>query len=265
MNPQPSISFDHAADFYDSTRALDDEIAEKLTDAIFSELQAANAEHLLEVGVGTGRISRPLMERGLRVTGIDIAPRMIARLLTQLTAAHLAPDLALADATALPFRDASFPAVLNAHVLHLIPPWQQAVSEMRRALAPGGVILSHFEHRPDDNDVWDPFYDWWDESLAQRGFEGRPRPKPEEIDDEFGRHGGAGRTITVAESVEKPSVGEELELTRNRIHSWTWEIPDDLFRELQPQHEKWALEHLGGPDIISPRRVEFRLQVWRFA
>ena len=68
-----SISFERAADFYDKTRALPDEVANKLTEALFAELSNAGAESVLEVGVGTGRISRPLMARGIRVHGVDIS------------------------------------------------------------------------------------------------------------------------------------------------------------------------------------------------
>ena len=39
--------------------------------------------------------------------------------------------VALADATALPFPDGTFGAVLASHVLHLIPDWQSAVDEAR--------------------------------------------------------------------------------------------------------------------------------------
>src|SRR3546814_397628 len=102
---QQSISFDHAADFYDATRALAPDVSAMLTEAILLELEKAGADRLLEVGVGTGRISRPLMERNIRVTGFDIAPRMMGRLRAQLTPAHTAPDLLLADATQMPFRN----------------------------------------------------------------------------------------------------------------------------------------------------------------
>src|SRR3990172_4488144 len=115
-----SVSFDPAADVYDATRALEPWIVEKQTEAILAELRAVGADRLLEAGIGTGRITRPVMERGVRVTGIDLAPRMIARLREQLTPQHLPPDLIYGDATRLPLRDAAFRAVLIVHVLHLV-------------------------------------------------------------------------------------------------------------------------------------------------
>jgi len=265
---QPSLSFDRAADYYDATRALPPDVSAKLTEAILVELRGAG--RLLEVGVGTGRISRPLMERGLRVAGVDIAPQMMARLRDQLTPAHTPPDLLLADATRLPFRDGSFPALLFVHVLHLIPDWRDAVAEMRRVLAPGGVVLSHWDQtkganwgEPSKASDWDAAGEWWKEALQERGFQRRKRANIPDIGAALAA-GGETRVMTIDRREELSTVAEELDLTRNRIHSWNWEIPDDLYAELLPQHEKWALEHFGGPKATLRRTVEYKLQVWRF-
>lgn len=69
---EPSISFDRAADFYDATRALPRQVMQGLTAALLDEIRAADAKTVLEVGVGTGRIARPLLERGVHVCGVDI-------------------------------------------------------------------------------------------------------------------------------------------------------------------------------------------------
>jgi SAM-dependent methyltransferase len=49
--------------------------------------------------------------------------------------------LVQADATALPFADASFGATLAIHVLHLIPEWNKAARELMRVVRSGGAIL----------------------------------------------------------------------------------------------------------------------------
>src|SRR4029453_19596593 len=105
---QPSISFDHAADFYDATRALPEKLADDLIATLVRELRGAGAPNVLEVGVGTGRIARPLAEHGFRVCGIDIAPRMLARLRDQLGPEHVEPDLLLSDATRRPLKTGAF-------------------------------------------------------------------------------------------------------------------------------------------------------------
>jgi SAM-dependent methyltransferase len=47
--------------------------------ALLAEL-AAPGNRVLELGVGTGRLALPLVQRGLSVTGIDSSPAMLARL-----------------------------------------------------------------------------------------------------------------------------------------------------------------------------------------
>jgi len=266
-----SLSFDHAADFYDATRALPDDVSALLTAAILDELRDVDADHLIEVGVGTGRISRPLMQRGLRVTGIDIAPRMMAQLLAQLTLTHTPPDLMLADATQMPFRDDSFPALLFVHVLHLIPGWREAIAEMSRVLAPGGAILSHWDQTKGANwgeastqSDWDAAVEWWKKALDERGVERRKRANIPDISEAFVAAGASTEVAVIAEREETSSVAEELALIRDRIHSWSWEIPDDIYNDLVPQHEKWALEQFGSPDAKLRRAVQYKLQVWRF-
>lgn len=80
-----SISFDRAAEIYDATRALDGGVAGRITEALRAEIEAANADRVLEVGIGTGRMARPLLRAGLRIVGVDISAPMMARLREQLT------------------------------------------------------------------------------------------------------------------------------------------------------------------------------------
>jgi SAM-dependent methyltransferase len=46
-----------------------------------------------------------------------------------------------ADATALPFRDASFDTVCSFETLEHVPDWERYLREMRRVLRPSGVYL----------------------------------------------------------------------------------------------------------------------------
>ncbi len=67
----------------------------------------ARGGRVLEVGVGTGR-NLPYHPQGSKVTGIDVADRMLAR--ARQRAARLGSGITLleADAQALPFPDDSF-------------------------------------------------------------------------------------------------------------------------------------------------------------
>jgi ubiquinone/menaquinone biosynthesis C-methylase UbiE len=258
---QKSISFDHAADVYDATRALPEGVEAPLADAIVAELRAAGAERVLEVGVGTGRIARPLAERGVRVCGIDIAPRMLARLREQLGPRHTAPDLLLGDATQLPLASASFRAVVLCHILHLVEGWKEAVAEIRRVLAPGGVVI-HFCERFLLEERVDAGFDKWDELFAARGFKRRQRPWRKEMSAALQALGGACRTREVARRHDERTLTWLMAETRGRVGSWTWEIPEEIFPECCDEWERWARDRFG--EDLSDVTV-YELDVWSFA
>lgn len=95
---------------------------------------------VLEVAVGTGR-SLPFYPDRVRLTGVDLSPRMLEQ--ARVRAAELGRDVELreADAERLPFADASFDTVVCALSLCNIPDRARALGEMRRVLAPSGGLL----------------------------------------------------------------------------------------------------------------------------
>lgn len=258
---QKSISFDNAAEVYDATRALPEGVEGPLADALVEELRAAKAERVLEVGVGTGRIARPLAERGVRVCGVDIASRMLQRLIAQLGPRHVVPDLLLGDATRLPIAPGSFQAIVLCHILHLVAEWERAVAEMRRVLAPGAVII-HFCERFLLEERIDIGFEKWDELFAARGFKRRQRPWRKEMSAAFQALGGVRRMREVARRQDERTLTWLMEETRGRVGSWTWEIPEAIFPECCDEWERWARDEFG--EDLSDVTV-YELDVWSFA
>ena len=140
-----SVSFDQAADYYDRTRAVADTVMAQLIPLLVEEIPPG--ERCLEIGIGTGRIALPLVDEGVRVAGVDISSEMLRRLNAKRRGPW--PQVAIADATRLPFRDATFGSAIASHVLHLIPAWKDAVTEITRVVRPGGTfIVSRGGDRP---------------------------------------------------------------------------------------------------------------------
>jgi len=91
---------------------------------------------LLDVGAGRGAVVRHALARGCAVTAVDAAPAMVARLLADF------PDVLVStmDAHRFDFPDGCFDAVIAGFVLDLLPDPAAALREMRRVLAPGGLV-----------------------------------------------------------------------------------------------------------------------------
>jgi SAM-dependent methyltransferase len=184
---------------------------------------------------------------------------MMERLAEQVTEGMAAPDLVLGDATRLPLADASFGVVLSFHVLHLVPDWEPAVEEAVRALAPGGAFI-HYQRK--DEYAWQESGDKWDELLGARGFERRKRLSIEEIVGKLESLGGSCRLLEVAREEERMTPNGILELTRSRAHSWSWEIPDDLFWGCMPEYEEWMRWRYADMDEVVVNPIVHELRVW---
>ncbi len=71
---QPLISFDRAVDYYDQTRGFPPGVAEQVAGTAAGMLAPNSA--VIEVGIGTGRIAKPLAAMGYKIFGLDISIRI---------------------------------------------------------------------------------------------------------------------------------------------------------------------------------------------
>lgn len=113
---------------------------------VVSDLRIPPGAEVLEVGVGTG-LSLGAYPSHCHVTGIDLAPDMLARAQRKVDAAgwrHI--RLEVGDAQALDFEDESFDVVTTFHVVSVVPDAEKMMREMVRVCRPGGtiVIINHF-------------------------------------------------------------------------------------------------------------------------
>jgi ubiquinone/menaquinone biosynthesis C-methylase UbiE len=107
----------------------------------FSYIELPPSARVLEVGCGTGAVSRALASRpGVgEVVGLDPAPAFLEK------ARELAGDLANlsfveGDARALPLEDDSFDVVVFHTTLCHVPEPETALAEASRVLRPGGLL-----------------------------------------------------------------------------------------------------------------------------
>lgn len=127
--------FDRISPQYDATR---DPLDAATLDRLADRLRAAGVGSLLEIGVGTGRIARPLTDAGFRLTGVDASRGMLA-----LARAKGLPRLVRGNAYRLPFADRAVDGALFVHVLHLLEDTRAALGEATRVGRQGAFALVH--------------------------------------------------------------------------------------------------------------------------
>jgi ubiquinone/menaquinone biosynthesis methyltransferase len=103
---------------------------------------------VLDLACGTGDIAFLLAARGARVVALDITPRMLDLARRRPEAARSDVAFVAGDMADLPFPDTSFDLVTTGYGLRNVPDLPKALAEIRRVLAPGGLLLSLDFDRP---------------------------------------------------------------------------------------------------------------------
>ena len=248
-----SICFDQAASYYDKTRLVDASVAEQLDQQLLGELRGLRC---LEIGVGTGRVALPLHRAGVDVTGIDISKEMLLRMAAN--AGGVAPiPVLLADATRIPFKDASFEAAYASWVFHLISEWREALAELVRVLRPKGKILvaAGSFRKSLSNEIKERFRD-------AAGVTDWPRgPKSwEELDAACERLGLEVRALPGVPERVVSTLEDDIRSLEDGIFSVTWGVDEATRKEAADAVRGWAEASFGS---LTEERVFDHTHEWR--
>ncbi len=120
-----------------------EEIAETLRDmhtTLVHVLGPRPGEHWLDIGCGTGNLAELAAPAGVRVTGLDIAPRMIDVARARAETGGYDIDYRLGDAENLDLEDATVDAVVSSVGMIFAPDHGAVANEVARVPRPGGRI-----------------------------------------------------------------------------------------------------------------------------
>jgi len=148
-----ALAFDRAADLYEEARP---EYPAEAVAWLAERLGLRPGRAVLDLGAGTGKLTRRLVATGARVVAVEPLPAMRARL------AELVPgaEALQGAAEAIPLADASVDAVTAGQAVH----WfrlEEALPELHRVLRPAGalaVVSNHWRGGLEDDlrEILDP-------------------------------------------------------------------------------------------------------------
>jgi SAM-dependent methyltransferase len=255
-----SVAFDRVAGEYDRTRALPEKTMGKVLALLATELRGRGM--CLEVGVGTGRLSRPLSALGIRMAGVDVSWPMLDRLRANAGGSWPFP-VAMADATALPFGDRTMGAGLASHVLHLISGWKDALAELVRVVCPGGVVLVDVGNWRGPG-VWTVLRDRFClEADIRRPFIGTQDPLL--VDAQMRSLGARLRILPPIYEVVSMTAEEQISALERGVFSFTWQVDEDARRAAARRTRTWAREHVGPLEEPHRRRRRIVLRAYDLA
>lgn len=141
LDKQPSdvaAMFDEVAPRYDITNlAMSGGMEKYWRRVVLREINARPGDRVLDIAAGTGTSSAILADRGIAVVPADFSLGMLR------VGRRRRPDLPFlgADATALPFADASFDVVTISFGIRNVADFDAALAEFRRVTKPGGKLV----------------------------------------------------------------------------------------------------------------------------
>lgn len=257
------MNFDRAADIYDATRGLPGGVPEQIADRIVAIAGAGAETRFLEMGVGTGRIALPLIERGYPFVGVDISPRMLDRLRAK---AGEAPNLTVIESsiTQLPFPDESIDVVLAFHVFHLVPEWRRALDEAQRVLRPDGYFIWGGNSRPSEHPGTE-IRRRWSQAMRESGATMRPRYADwDAIAAAVTERGGYIAMYEAARWEEDVVPRDLMETIRSGAFSASWDQPREVMEAAHRQVVAWGEERFGALDAPISADESFTLFAARF-
>jgi SAM-dependent methyltransferase len=248
--------FDHAVPFYDETRGLSDGALRATTDLLSSQLRGCH--RLLDVGTGTGLLAIPLAERGFRVDGIDLSEPMLRNLLAKEPEGTI--GVALADATRLPFRTASFDAAYLRHVLHLIPDWVEVLAEVIRVVRPGGRFLASI------TDYSGLYEEVQGRFLHEAGglplAVGLSPNDPASLVSAMAMLGARGRHLPTVRGHRSLTLEGFLHHIERGHYTWTWHASQHQRTHAVRRLRAWLHRRFG--DLDRPVEPEYLVEWWAF-
>jgi len=138
---------------------------------------------VLELACGTGQLTFPLCEKVASWEATDFSGKMIGEAKSR--SSNSPVTFAIQDAMNLPYEDGRFDTVIIANALHIMPNPDKALTEIRRVLKTGGLLIAPtfvYDGKIDKIRIWimeligfHTFHKWksneYVEFICEKGFD----------------------------------------------------------------------------------------------
>jgi ubiquinone/menaquinone biosynthesis C-methylase UbiE len=248
--------FDRISQIYDETR---EPLNEAAVNKIRKILRRDDCSSIVEVGVGTGRVAKPLQERGFEIVGLDISKGMLLKARNKGIL-----RLILADADFLPLKEKSFDAAILAHVLQIFENPAEVFEKIVDVVKKEVVALVRkrddaLASRSSDDGMMSMMRQVFERVSAQMGCT-LPRREGDwhRKETEFLAAFPPTELITIQDELIETTVGERLSFFEKRPFSYCIEVPDEVFHRIIQE----ARSLLDTKEKIQYRRVE-QMAIWK--
>ena len=246
-------AFDVTAPTFERHRSLPPGVTVAIRRAVLGAV-GGHGPRLLDLGAGTGRIGGPFVAAGDDYVGVDRSFGMLRGFMQRRRA-----RLVQADGERLPFRDASFDAVMLIQAFGGMHGWRRVLAEARRVLRPAGALVVGRTVAPADG-VDARMRGRLAEILDAMGVERAQSPREDAM--RFLERTAGGQRIEAAawSAARSPRGFLERHPTGARFAALSAPVKDAALGKLAT----WAATTFGSLDAIVPEPYLFELRVFKF-
>jgi len=247
--------FDRISEVYDETRVP---LKKSTVEKIVSVLAGDGCSTVLEIGVGTGRVAKPLQDCNLKIIGMDISSGMIRK-----AREKRIERLILGDANHLPLRARSVDAAIFAHVLHIFE------DPVRIFQSVSGVVTKEIialVRKQQDSELFGVgnrlMWQTLQESAAKLGYNfpihaGEWRIKERELLTSIP----PTELVNLPDELIETSINDRLTYIEKRAFRRLLNIPDNVLEKII-REVRSSLSAEGAERKIQYRRTE-QIAIWR--
>jgi ubiquinone/menaquinone biosynthesis C-methylase UbiE len=251
-------AYDAAAPTFERDRAIPADAAQSIRAAVLAAVDVPSP-CLLDLGAGSGRIGRPFVRAGDDYVGVDLSLGMLRAFRER--ERNGTARLVQADGTKLPFRDATFDAVMLIQVFGGMRGWRGVLAEARRVLRPAGALVIGRTIAPADGvdaQMRQRLAEILDEMAVPRD---RANPRDEALRVLEETANGSRVTAAAWTAARTPRGFLDRHRSGARFSALPEPVKDEALRKLGA----WAAATFGSLDAVSDERHAFELRVFKFS